>query len=100
MSEEQDYILNISGSSGTESGRESSNGSSTLGHQIREAEISNSKAANRKYISVLFECCRVYHRIYRNRSGTAYEGRCPRCLAPVKVRIGNGGVNCRFFSAK
>ena len=51
----------------------------------------------RKFLGILFECCGVYGRIYQNKEGTAYVGRCPKCMRNIKVAIGKGGTNQRFF---
>ncbi len=52
----------------------------------------------KKYLGIYFACCNVYGRIY-NHSGTHYEGKCPKCIRGLKIRIGSGGVNDRFFIA-
>lgn len=59
-----------------------------------------SEKSPRPFLGVRFACCGVYTRIYRNASQTAYEGRCPRCAKPVKVGIGSGGCNARFFEVR
>ena len=53
----------------------------------------------RKFIGVKFNCCGIYVRIYINKEGTAYEGRCPKCFRTVKFRVGDGGTDNRFFEA-
>jgi len=54
----------------------------------------------KKFIGILFECCQVYRRIYINKDGNAYEGRCPKCYGRVKVIIGPDGTDQRFFTAR
>jgi hypothetical protein len=54
----------------------------------------------RKFIGILFECCNIYQRIYVNSDGTAYVGRCPKCLQEVVVKVGPGGTDSRFFKAR
>ncbi len=53
----------------------------------------------RPYIGVYFECCSVYARIYRRPDEKVYQGRCPNCLAIVRVRVGPDGTNSRIFRA-
>ncbi len=54
----------------------------------------------KKFIGVYFECCNAYSRIYKNKEGTHYAGRCPRCMRPLTVPIGEGGTNARLFKAR
>ena len=56
--------------------------------------------SGRRYVGVQFECCGIYARIYINQNLTAYEGNCPRCAKRVRMKIGPGGTDARFFSAR
>lgn len=58
------------------------------------------KSNKSNYLGIMFNCCNIYARIYKNKDGTAYVGRCPKCLRTVKVPIGEGGTNVRFFNAQ
>ena len=55
---------------------------------------------SRRFIGIHFACCGCYARVYVNGDGTAYEGRCPQCALPVRVRTGADGTDCRFFTAQ
>jgi hypothetical protein len=57
-------------------------------------------AFKRKFLSIMFDCCHVYSRIYINPEGTAYTGRCPRCLSSVKALVGKDGSSSRLFRAQ
>ena len=54
----------------------------------------------RPFISILFECCRVYQRVYINAARTAFAGWCPRCARRVEVKIDPRGSENRFFRAQ
>lgn len=54
----------------------------------------------RTYVGILFDCCGVYARIYRNKAGTHYTGYCPRCMRSIRLKIGEGGTNQRIFRAQ
>ena len=51
----------------------------------------------RPYLSVRFDCCGIYQRVYRDPDGRNYRGRCPRCTRPVVFAVGEGGTNARCF---
>ncbi len=54
----------------------------------------------RNFLGILFECCNVYGRIYKNKEQTHYVGFCPKCMRQVRVKIGEGGTSQRFFKAR
>jgi ssDNA-binding Zn-finger/Zn-ribbon topoisomerase 1 len=54
----------------------------------------------RKFVGVVFQCCKVYARIYANAKSTAYVGACPRCGKRLVLRIGPEGTDSRFFTAQ
>lgn len=56
-----------------------------------------SDVCKKPFLGIMFQCCHAYRRIYRNREGTAYEGRCPRCGMRARVPIRSNGTSRRFF---
>ena len=80
-----DYIVDIDGVGSPDSSREVSVKASLRG---------------RLWLAVHWKCCSVYSRIYCNKAGDKYEGRCPKCGSPVTARIGPGGTSNRFFEAE
>ncbi len=69
--------------------------SDPTGAPSRERQSSGS----RRFVGVHFICCDAYTRVYVNRDETAYEGNCPRCAKKVRLEIGPGGTDARFFTA-
>ncbi|MBN2801902.1 MAG: hypothetical protein JXR91_02290 [Deltaproteobacteria bacterium] len=60
---------------------------------------SDNKNQKKEFLGIMFECCHVYGRIYKNKIGNAYNGYCPKCMRPIKIKIENGGTSNRFFNA-
>lgn len=64
-----------------------------------EPPENRSSGQARPFVGVHFACCDVYSRVYINRVRSAYEGNCPKCSKPVRLRIGPDGTDSRFFTA-
>ena len=71
----------------------------TVGTSGEKRQDFDSTSAGRRFVGVHFICCDVYTRVYINRDATAYEGNCPLCAKRVRLRIGPGGTDARFFTA-
>ena len=57
----------------------------------------------RKFLGIWFECCHVYGRLYQNKDGTKYIGRCPKCMRSLSVDINANSeraTNRRFFRGR
>ncbi len=52
----------------------------------------------RPFVGIVWECCKVYSRVYLNRRGTAYVGWCPRCGKRVQMNVSPTGSTSRFFN--
>lgn len=67
---------------------------------MTEDKIDKNNNPNSNYLGIMFNCCNIYARIYKNKDATAYVGRCPKCMRSIRVKIGEGGTNTRFFNAE
>ncbi len=54
----------------------------------------------RRFLSVRFDCCTTYARVYEAHDGKSYSGACPRCGKRISFPIGPGGTDSRFFVVK
>ena len=90
-----DYILDLSGRPAGPGGEPPS---------ARQAESGPAGPAGatsgRPFISVHFECCNAFNRVYLNAAGTAYVGWCPRCARKVTALVGPDGTTARSFTAR
>jgi hypothetical protein len=71
----------------------------TEGMPDNRAPAGAAAPSGRRFVGIHFVCCDVYTRVYINCKATAYEGSCPKCAKRVRLRIGPGGTDARFFTA-
>ncbi|MBN2716451.1 MAG: hypothetical protein JXX14_11400 [Deltaproteobacteria bacterium] len=65
---------------------------------VKNRNLNKDAKESRPFLGIMFDCCHVYVRIYRNKQGTAYEGHCPKCFKRIRIRVGKGGSSSRFFN--
>ena len=49
------------------------------------------------FLMVMFACCGVYQRVYKDADESHYAARCPKCLRSITFRVGEGGTAQRAF---
>ncbi len=67
---------------------------------MEKKEVFQRKEEKKKFISIYWKCCHVFSRMYRNSSGTGYDGFCPKCHVFLHVPIGKDGIHQRTFIAE
>jgi hypothetical protein len=88
-SDPRDYKLDISGLNSQEPAETSGENAG--------AQTTHRQHAPRPWLSVRFDCCGVYQRIYRAADATHYQGACPRCGGKIRFNISKDGTASRFF---
>jgi len=51
----------------------------------------------RPWLGVQFVCANQYRRVYRGAASDQYLARCPSCGRCVRFKVGQGGMNHRFY---
>lgn len=88
MGDERDRVELGSGREGTSRG-----GDGACSEVISQKDV----AIERPYLRLWFKCSGQYARAYRSACGSVYVGRCPKCGASSRFRVGAGGTSERFF---
>ena len=60
-------------------------------------QLGGAQASGKKFLGVMFACCKAYARVYVSADGTRYDARCPRCRRAISFRVGSGGTDQRVF---
>jgi hypothetical protein len=88
VTDPRDYTVDLSGAEGESAQRP---------RTAVRGNAGSPTGAGHPFLSVHFACCGVYQRVYRDRGGKAYRGRCPRCARVVTFAVGEGGTSARSF---
>jgi hypothetical protein len=59
----------------------------------------SSDPSAKAWLGIWYRCCHTYGRLYKDAAGRMYVGRCPKCGAEARARVGSGGTNRRLFEA-
>lgn len=54
---------------------------------------------SKSWLGIWFRCCHTYGRLYKDPTCRTYVGRCPKCGAQARAKVGSGGTNRRLFEA-
>lgn len=54
----------------------------------------------KRFLSLYWECCHVFSRVYKSDDGKSYQGNCPKCRIGISVPIGPDGTTRRCFKVQ